>query len=206
MEVLDLKWTSVDLRAGLVRLEIGSNKSGAGRVLPFTDYSQLAEVIERRRVVAKRLAVAGVIAPWLFCFEKPLQVRRRTYHVAGGPLFKPSGDRGLLNALRDEWSAACQRAGFPGRMFHDLRRSAARNFERADIPRSVARRIGGWSDKIYSRYAIGTESELGEATSRIGDYIERSGWHSGGTPRESSMKSSKLVAEGRGSRTLRQHH
>ncbi|HTT75205.1 MAG TPA: hypothetical protein VMF50_04410 [Candidatus Binataceae bacterium] len=70
MEVLDLKWTSVDLRAGLVRLEIGSNKSGAGRVLPFTDYSQLAEVIERRRVVAKRLAVAGVIAPWLFCFEK----------------------------------------------------------------------------------------------------------------------------------------
>lgn len=45
-------------------------------------------------------------------------------------------------------------------MFHDLRRSAARNFERAGIPRSVARKLGGWSDKIYSRYAIGAESEL----------------------------------------------
>jgi integrase len=157
MEVLDLKWSNVDFRAVLVRLEVGSTKSGAGRVLPFGDYPQLAEVLERRQAVAKRLAAAGVISPWVFCFEKPLRVRGRTYHAAGSPLFKPSGDRGLLNGLRDEWNSACGRAGFPGRMFHDLRRSAARNFERADIPRSVARRIGGWSDKIYSRYAIGAE-------------------------------------------------
>ena len=54
MEVLDLKWSpNVDFRAGLVRLDEGSTKSGAGRVLPFADYPQVAEVIERRRQVGK---------------------------------------------------------------------------------------------------------------------------------------------------------
>jgi hypothetical protein len=89
-------------------------------------------------------------------------------------------------------------------MFHELRRSAARNFERGGIPRSVARRLGGWSDKIYSRYAIGAESELGAAVGQVAEYVARSGWHSGGTRQKTSRKSGKIRAEGGGSRTLRQ--
>ena len=89
-------------------------------------------------------------------------------------------------------------------MFHDLRRSAARNFERAGIPRSVARKLGGWSDKIYSRYAIGADSELGAAVGLAAEYVTRAGWHSGGTGAKSPIKSRGIVAEGGGSRTLRQ--
>jgi integrase len=202
MEVLSLKGTNVDAGVGMVRLEVGSTKSGAGRVLPFAGYPQLAEVLERRAAVRQQLAKAGVISPYLFCFAAPLRVRGRTYHPAGAPLFK-SDSRDLLNALRDEWRTACARAGLPGRMFHDLRRSAARNFERTGIPRSVARKLGGWTDKIYSRYAIGAESELGSAVGQVAEYLARNGWHSGWHSVKSAAKAREISAEGGGSRTLR---
>jgi hypothetical protein len=41
-------------------------------VIPFADYPQLAEVIERRQAVARRLAKAAVISPRVFCFAEPL--------------------------------------------------------------------------------------------------------------------------------------
>jgi len=206
MEVLGLKWSDVNLRTGEVRLDAGSTKSGAGRVLPFSYDSRLTRLIERREAIKKRLAMASVISPWVFCFEQPLRVRGRTYHAAGAPLFRPDRDRGLPTALREEWSAACAATGLPGRMFHDLRRSAARNFERAGIPRSVARKLGGWSDKIYSRYAIGADSELGAAVGQAAEYVARAGWHSGSTEAKSSMKPREKLAEGGGSRTLRRQY
>ncbi len=203
MEILALTWSNVDERAGVVKLDAGSTKSGASRVLPFADYPQVAEVIERRRAVAKRLAGNAVITPWVFCFAEPLKGSGRTYRAAGAPLFRADRDRGLPSFLREEWAAACKAAGFPGRTFHDLRRSAARNFERSGIPRSVARRLGGWSDKIYSRYAIGAESELGAAVGKVAEYVTRAGWHSRGSRSESPIKLRAEVAEGGGSRTLR---
>lgn len=206
MEVLTLQWSNFDDRAGVVKLDVGTTKSGAGRVLPIADYPQLAEVIERRRAVAKRLTADAVISPWVFCFAEPLKVGERTYRAAGSPLFRPDRDGGLPTILRQEWAAACRAAGLPGRMFHDLRRSAARNFERAGIPRSVARRLGGWSDKIYSRYAIGAESELGAAVGKVAEYVTQTGWHSSGTQKKNSLKSATSLAEGGGSRTLRQAH
>jgi integrase len=175
-------------------------------VLPFADYPQIAEVIEQRRAIAKRLAADGVITRWVFCFAELHKVRGRTYHAAGAPLFRRDRDRGLPTFLREGWAAACRATGCPGRTFHDLRRSAARYFERAGIPRSVARRLGGWSDKIYSRYAIGAESELSGAVGKVADYVTRAGWQSRGTGAKSPMKLRGKVAEGGGSRTLRQQY
>jgi integrase len=103
-------------------------------------------------------------------------VRGRRYHAAGEPLFKETGERGLLATLRSEWAAACEGVGLPGRRFHDLRRSAARNLERAGIARSVARMLGGWTDKIYSRYAIGAEGEISPAMPKLSEYLRRAGW------------------------------
>jgi integrase len=102
----------------------------------------------------------------------------------------------LPTALREEWATACNAAGLPGRMFHDLRRSGARNFERAGIPSSVARRLGDWSANIYSRYAIGAEIELGAADGQVAEYMARAGWHSGSTGPKNPMKSRGKLAEG----------
>ncbi len=56
----------------------------------------------------------------------------------------------------------------PGRLFHDLRRTAVRNLERANAPRSVAMKLTGhMTESVYRRYAIVSESDLTEAVKKL---------------------------------------
>src|SRR5258706_1521673 len=80
------------------------------------------------------------------------------FHAAGKP----------VRRFRKAWVAACRAAGVPGRLFHDLRRTAIRNFERAGVPRSWAMKLSGRrSELVYGRYAIVNEADLGEAVARL---------------------------------------
>jgi integrase len=202
MEILTLTWPDIELEPRVIHLR--QTKTGHPRTIHYAQWPELAAVIERRAAEHERLKRDGIITPWVFCFSEAVVIRKRQYHAAGAPLFKESGQRGLPAMLRDEWSMACTGVGFPGLLFHDLRRSAARNFERAGIPRSVAMKLGGWSDRIYSRYAIGAESELASAGAMLSEYLRRAGRHSGGTGPKSGTKSKGIVAEGGRSRTFRQ--
>ena len=62
----------------------------------------------------------GKVIPWVF-------------HRMG----KPIGD------LRKAWATACKKAGVPGRIPHDFRRTAVRNLVRAGIPERVAMQMTG---------------------------------------------------------------
>ena len=203
MEVLTLKWADLEPEARVIHL--GTIKTGEPRKLPYATIPQLAAVIERRAAAREKRERAGIISPLVFCFDEPVKRGSREYHRAGDPLFG-KGEHGLHTMLRAHLKAACTKAALPPLLFHDFRRSAARNLERAAVPRSVARMIGGWSDRIYSRYAIGAESELGAALARAGEYLQRAGWHSGGTPPKTATKSRELLAEVGGSRTLRRQY
>jgi integrase len=59
------------------------------------------------------------------------------------------------------FAAACSAAGYPGRIPHDLRRSAVKNMERAGLSRSVAMQLTGHkTEAVYRRYAITSEADL----------------------------------------------
>jgi hypothetical protein len=45
--------------------------------------------------------------------------------------------------MRKRWEDACVRAGVPGLLFHDLRRSGVRNLRRAGVSQKVAREFSG---------------------------------------------------------------
>lgn len=75
---------------------------------------------------------------------------------------QPIGD------FRKVWKPACNVAGVPGLLFHDLRRSAIRNMERAGIPRNVAMAISGHrTESVYSRYDIVSPRDMQDARGRM---------------------------------------
>ncbi len=142
-EVLPLQWRQVDRQAGEVRLEPGTTKNQAGRVFPFTD--ALRTLLDGLWVEHEKLAKAGAICPYVF-------------QRNGKP----------IRTFRASWANACEAAGHPGMLLHDLRRSAVRNMERAGLSRSVAMQLTGHkTEAIYRRYAITSEADLREGVARL---------------------------------------
>jgi integrase len=110
-EVLPLEWRNVDFSAGEVRLDVGATKNGEARVFPMTN--DLREVLEAQHAEHLRLKRAGRIVPQVF-FRMVAKGR------GGEKEPKP------ITAFGKAWKSACREAGCPGRIPHDLRRTAIR--------------------------------------------------------------------------------
>ncbi len=90
-----------------------------------------------------------------------------------------------VQSFRRTWAEACKQAGLPGLLFHDPRRSAVRNLERAGVSRSVAMKLTGHkTESVYRRYAIVAESDLREAGAKLNALSD----NFGDSPREPSPK------------------
>jgi len=137
-------WSQVDWNGGFVRLEPGTTKNREGRAFPIT--SALRAILERRQELTRR------------CERAQARIIPLVFHRSGRP----------IHSFRRSWKEACKKAGVPGLLFHDLRRSAVRNLERASVPRSVAMKLTGHkTESIYRRYAIVAEADLREAGMKL---------------------------------------
>ena len=73
------------------------------------------------------------------------------------------------------WRTARQKAGLPGRLCHDARRTAVRNMDRAGVPRQTAKQITGHkTDAIYNRCRIVHEQDIREGLVQAQTYLAAS--------------------------------
>ena len=82
--------------------------------------------------------------------------------------FTPGGEPVSRYTLHTSFKKACNDAGHPERLFHDFRRTAARNSTRAGIPRWVAKRLSGHlTDGVFERYDIVDQGDLLDAGTKL---------------------------------------
>jgi integrase len=144
-EVLPLTWAQVDRTAWIVRLALGSTKNGRGRVIDVSGHEALRKLLDGLWAESEALKKAGTICPYVF--------QRRG---------KQTKD------LRGAWAKACTAAGYPGRLLHDLRRSAVRNLVRSGVPDTVAMRITGHVTRsVFDRYDISSDADVREAFGKL---------------------------------------
>jgi integrase len=79
---------------------------------------------------------------------------------------RPNGQR--VRDFRGAWDNARIATGVPKLLFHDLRRTAARNFRRAGIAEGVIMKIGGWRTRsVFERYAIISHTDIEDALEKL---------------------------------------
>jgi site-specific recombinase XerD len=148
-EVLPLQWPRVDFDAGEIRLDANTTKNDEPRIFPMT--AELRRMLEEQKVEHDRLKKAGHIIPWVFW--------RMVAEHRGGPL-KPKP----IKSLGKAFTAACRAAGCPGRIPHDLRRTAVRNLVRAGVSETVAMKLTGHLTRsVFERYNITSARDLTDA-------------------------------------------
>lgn len=70
--------------------------------------------------------------------------------------------------FRATWRKACAHAGIPQLLFHDLRRTGARNLRRAGVAEGIIMKIGGWRTRsVFERYAIVSRSDMNDAILKL---------------------------------------
>ena len=131
----------MDFGQSRITLNPGETKNGEGRTLPI--YGEMKEWLTMQRAIRH-----AKYPDCLFVF----------FDEDGGPI----GD------FRKAWHSACKRANVPTLLFHDLRRSAVRNMNRAGIPEKIAMQISGHKTRsVFDRYNIVNERDIVEATSKM---------------------------------------
>lgn len=154
-EVLSRQWRHVDFKTGTVRLEPGEAKNKEPRVIFMT--TAIRTLLEAQKAKVDDLKAKGKITPWVF-FRMVAEKRK------GPKEPKP------ITSLTKAFKRACKKSALPGRIPHDLCRSAVRRFVRQGIAERVAMKLTGHKTRsVFDRYNIVSEGDLRDAARRLDD-------------------------------------
>lgn len=163
-ELLRLKVKEVDLLARTLRLEPGTTKNRDGREVTMTKavYLLLSECVKGKQQ-----------DDFVLTREDGTPVRdfRKTW-------WKSCIQAGIGQMICCRCSRpvavkkceTCDSDGlrYQGLIFHDLRRTAARNLRRAGVAEGVIQKIGGWRTRsVFERYAIVTQTDISDAMNKL---------------------------------------
>jgi integrase len=150
-EVLDLRWSQVDLHEKIIRLSPEQTKTGNGRVIAID--GELLGVLQAQWEARKIAEVPG---------HSPAFICPYVFHHHGRP----------IRDFRSAWENALKQAGLVGKIFHDLRRTAVRDMVRAGVHERVAMTISGHKTRsVFDRYDIVDEEDLKEAARKTSERI-----------------------------------
>ena len=156
-EVLTREWRHVDFKVGTVCLEPGEAKNKEPSTFVMT--TELRGLLEKQQAERDRLKKRGLMSG----FGSDLVFFRMVAEERGGDK-KPQRIKSLTKAYKK----ACAQAGLPGRIPHDLRRSAVRRFVRLGIPDGVAMKLTGHKTRsVFERYNIVSDADLRDAAAKL---------------------------------------
>ena len=145
--VASLEWS--DVRDGNIYLRGVKSKNGKPYFVPIL--GELVELMKRHEQARSVETPKGIV------------LSNFVFHRNGEPILE----------FRKAWATACKKAGCPGTLVHDMRRSAARNLIRSGVDKDTVKMVGGWkTDSMLSRYNVVGEADLRSAMERLAKYSE----------------------------------
>jgi integrase len=170
-ELKTMRVKQVDLRARSIRLEPGTTKNREGREVTMTspvltllkecvqgkgpDEYLLTREVKRKDMTVVRKRIGDFRKTWWKVCVKA-GVGRMFCRRCGAPVAENKCKCGSKNLK------------YVGLLFHDLRRTAARNYRRIGVGETVIMRIGGWKTRsVFERYNIVTQADVQDAVTKL---------------------------------------
>jgi integrase len=157
-ETLALRWAEVDIARGEMRIP----PSGTKQRKPLAVALPADTVALLKRRYAATMAVER---------ETGVQMDHVFWRIGK----RDAMPRRVSEAhFYDHWRAARATLKLPETTIpHNYRRGGARRMEQAGVPRSAAKRMGGWStDAMYTRYTVVARTDLDEAAAKVQAMLE----------------------------------
>ena len=165
-EIANLTWNQVNLKEGIVRLEVGETKNDDGRTI-YLD-QELREIFQQQWESRKR---NGMLTPYVFPNEDgtgPIKDFRGAWNKGCGEVGLGYGYKTSQKYVEKRQDKLSQ-----GPTLHDFRRSAVRNMVRSGIPERVAMMISGHKTRsVFDRYNIVSDADLKLAAQQQEAYLE----------------------------------